>query len=162
MIIICYIINIKKKLFCDIENTTNNIIEDTNDYILMEIPFVKNLNTYLYKLHLKTCHRSLDYFRKYLLNQKIFYKGIINDLKRTINNCSICQIKNKKIDLKKKDKYNLIIFHNPKDRYIADITYIPKDFVNNSENVNYLNTFNLLYYPILKYNYYNSMVNYNF
>ena len=32
----------------------------------------------------------------------VFYKGIINDLKRTINNCSICQIKNKKIDLKKK------------------------------------------------------------
>ena len=50
----------------------------------MKIRFVKNLNTYLYKLHLKTCHRSLDYFRKYLLNQKIFYKGIINDLKRTI------------------------------------------------------------------------------
>ena len=34
----------KKKMFCDIENTTNNIIEDTNDHILMEIPFVKNLN----------------------------------------------------------------------------------------------------------------------
>ena len=29
---------------------------------------------------------------------------------------------------KKKDKYNLIIFHNPKDRYIANITYFPLGF----------------------------------
>ena len=54
-------------MFCDIENKSNNTIEDTNDYILMKIPFVKNLNTYLYKKHLKTCHRSLEYFRKVII-----------------------------------------------------------------------------------------------
>ena len=54
-------------------------------------------------------------------NRNIGYKGVINDLRNIINTCPICKMK-KNIIIKKKEKFNLIIFKKRKERFIVDLT----------------------------------------
>ena len=72
------------------------------NYIEMKVPFVKDILKYIYDIHSKNNHRGIDAIRNYFIKNKIFYKGIIKDIKSVINNCAICKIKNSKVDLKKK------------------------------------------------------------
>ena len=104
---------------------------------LKKIPFTKNILDFLYKIHSDDAHREINSLRDSVLNKNYFYKGITKDLNKVINNCSICKIKNKPIDLTKKEKYKLIVFNEPKQRYLADLAVIPKELVNNLENKNY-------------------------
>ena len=105
-----------------------------NNYKLMKIPFVENLYEYLMDLHAKNGHRGVETFRNTLLNNNIYYKGIIKDIHNIINKCAVCKIKNKNIKLDKKEKFKLIIFSKPRERYIGDLTVIPAEIINNIEN----------------------------
>ena len=96
----------------EIDKIYNKDIDEKNNYILMKIPFVKNIHDYLMNIHKNTCHWSFDKFRNVMLNKGIYYKGIVKDLKIVLNNCSICKIKNSKIDLKKRNNLNLLFFIN--------------------------------------------------
>ena len=72
----------------------------------MKIPCVKNIKDFFYDIHKKSCHKSFDKLRLDIMNKKIYYKGIIKDLKAVINNCTIYIIKRAKIDIKKKSLIN--------------------------------------------------------
>ena len=105
-----------------------------NNYELMKVPFVRNIKNYLYEIHKNNNHLGLDSFLKLFLSKKIYYKGIVDDLYNIIKTCTICKIKNKTIKLTKKEKFELIIFTKPRERYIGDLTLIPSEFLNNIEN----------------------------
>ena len=108
-----------------------------NNYSLKKVPFVKDLKQFLYQFHSNTNHKGFEAFRKALINDNIYYKGIIKDIQNIIDNCAICKLKNQKINLKKDEKFNLILFKKPKDRYIGDLTSIPIEFKNNVNNTYY-------------------------
>ena len=63
----------------EIDKSYNKDIKNNNNYILMKIPFVKNIYDYLLNIHKNSCHCSFDKFRKEMINNRIYYKGIIND-----------------------------------------------------------------------------------
>ena len=103
----------------------------------MEIPFVKDIKEFMNNIHKKSMHKGINGMRDELLNRRIYYKGIIKDIEFTIKNCPICSIKKKNKNFVKKEKFNLIIFHKPRERYIADLSYIPLEFTNNKDCKNY-------------------------
>ena len=80
-----------------------------NNYSLKKVPFVKDLKQFLYQFHSNTNHKGFEAFRKALINDNIYYKGIIKDIQNIIDNCAICKLKNQKINLKKMK--NLILFY---------------------------------------------------
>ena len=123
--------NITSKFLNNDKNKNNNLL---NENSLFQVPFTKNIIEYLKTIHSKTFHRGIDSLRKELISRKVYYFGIMKDIKTVISSCVICKLKRNKIDLSKKEKYNLIIFKRPKDRYIADLTYIPLEFTNNKSN----------------------------
>ncbi len=99
------------KYYKDISNNQeiNNIYknpEEGESYILMKVPFVKNIKSYIYKIHSNNSHRGIDAIRNIFIKNKIYYKGITNDIKDVIKNCAICKIKNSKLDLKKRKNLN--------------------------------------------------------
>jgi hypothetical protein len=125
----------KKEYFITIlynDNNKNNNLLNKNS--LFQVPFTKNIIEYLRTIHSKTCHRGINSLRTELISRKVYYLGIMKDIKTVISHCLICKLKRNKIDLSKKEKFNLIIFKRPKDRYIADLTYIPLEFTNNKNN----------------------------
>ena len=105
----------------------------------MKIPFEKDIIEYLKKLHSESGHTGRDAFKNYLIKNKIFYKGITKDIIKILKKCPICNIKHNNIKLSKKEKFKLIIFKKPKERYIADLTTIPYEFNNNNKSIKYAN-----------------------
>ena len=103
----------------------------------MIISFVKDIEVFLNQIHIETAHRGRDALRNALLEKNIYYKGIISDINSIINKCTICNLKNNKPKLLKADKYKLVIFDRPKERYIGDLTSIPIEFINNTNNIFY-------------------------
>ena len=51
---------------------------------------------------------------------KYYYRGYINDIKYIVSNCEKCNQKNFKFY--KREKCKTIIFDDPKDRYVIDLT----------------------------------------
>ena len=115
----------------------NLIVENSQNYVLMHVPFTKDIITFLKNIHSKILHRGVNGLRLELIKRRIYYFGISKDIKRVISECAICKIKNSKVKLYKKEKFKTIIFKRPRDRYIADITQIPIEFLNNKQNKYY-------------------------
>ncbi len=60
---------------------------DKSNYILKYVPFNKNLNEWLYKIHIVTSHRNVLSLRKELLKRNYYYKGIVEDIINIVNQC---------------------------------------------------------------------------
>ena len=100
----------------------------------MKVPFNKNNIEYLNQIHSENAHRGFDFMRNFFISKNIYYKGIIKDIKLIIRKCSICKLKKNELITIKKEKFNLIIFQRPKERYIGDLSVIPYEFLKNKEN----------------------------
>ena len=65
--------------------------------------------------------------RKELLRRKVYYFGVINDLKIALSKCPICKYRNIRVkrDLEKTNSY---ISKKPRALYIADLNNLPLEF----------------------------------
>lgn len=110
------------------KRTKGNKKSNKGNYELKIVPFVKNLDIFLYEIHKETNHKDSVALRKELLNRNFYYKGIIKDTENIVNNCSICNMKNIYNNKVKSENINkVIIFNRPKYRYVGDITTIPNE-----------------------------------
>ena len=66
---------------------------------MKEVPFVKNINEFLYKIHSENSHRNVLSLRKELLNRNYYYKGIVEDTIKIVKECSKCNLKSN-VDIK--------------------------------------------------------------
>ena len=116
----------KKKL----SNKNKNFYFEKGLYSLYIIPFKINEYTLIRNIHENINHRNWEDTRKEFKKQKYYYRGYINDIKYIVSNCTQCNQKNFKFY--KKEKCKTIIFDEPKDRYVIDLTDLP----NNIDNEN--------------------------
>ena len=93
-------------------------------YQVNEYELIKNI-------HEQNNHRNWEDTRKEFKKLKYYYRGYINDIKYIISKCSACYQKNSKFF--KREKCKTIIFDNPKDRYVLDITELPVNIDINDE-----------------------------
>ena len=80
----------------------NKISKKYLDYKLCKVPFVQDLNAFIYNIHKK------------------LFKGITNVIKIVCSNFKICNL-NKNIKFLKREKSKILIFNQPKIRYVADL-----------------------------------------
>ena len=109
-----------KKYF---KNTNNNKMKN---YELLKVPFLQNLEKYIYDIHKNLNHSNHNIVRKEIIKNNYFFKGITKTVKHICKNCAICNIKSN-IKIQKREKTKLIIFNKPKYRYIIDLTDIPTE-----------------------------------
>ena len=104
-------------------------------YSLYVIPFKINEFTLIRNIHENNNHRNWEDTRKEFKKQKYYYRGYINDIKYIVSNCETCNQKNFKFY--KREKCKTIIFDDPKDRYVIDLTDLPHyiDFENKYKHI---------------------------
>ena len=85
------------------KDITNNTRKKFVEFEYFEVPFTKNIYEYLSSIHKQMNHRGITSLREELIKRKISYFGINNDIKKVINNCSVCMLK-RNTNLKKKKK----------------------------------------------------------
>ena len=76
-------------------------------------------------IHKEDGHRGITSLRQYLYNNNIFIEGINFLTEHTAKNCESCAEKNK-TKYKKEPAKQIITFY-PKQRYIMDLTELPKE-----------------------------------
>ena len=92
------------------------------------------------KLHIEEGHKGLNSLRKYLLMKMIYIEGCTFITDYVVKNCTTC---NKKRGIPfKSDQPKQIITYYPKQRYIMDLTELPKDLLKEKEEKFYL--FNII------------------
>ena len=108
-------------------------IKNTN-YILLKIPNVIDIIDYVKKLHAEEGHKGITSLRNYILNKMFYIEGSTFITNLVIKNCIPCSEKKGKTF--KREPPKQIITYYPKQRYIMDLTEIPKDLkINNNENL---------------------------
>ena len=117
-----------------------NKIEEIDDLIFNNpnyflVPKLFECINKLEEFHISTLHRGYDTLIKKFKNEKIFWKGITQDIKFYILNCSICQCKNHSYF--KNPFIKQILFNKPKDQFIIDLTNCP-DNIKNNTNYKYM------------------------
>ena len=117
-----------------------NKIEEIDDLIFNNpnyflVPKLFECINKLEEFHISTHHRGYDTLIKKFKDEKIFWKGITQDIKFYILNCSICQCKNHSNF--KNPFIKQILFNKPKDQFIIDLTNCP-DNIKNNTNYKYL------------------------
>ena len=116
----------KKKRLSQKSNTKRNFQKNKNFYFekglysLYIVPFKINEYSLIRNIHENNNHRNWEDTRKEFKKQKYYYRGYINDFKYIVSNCTQCNQKNFKFY--KKEKYITILFDEPKDRYVIDLT----------------------------------------
>ena len=119
---------IKDKEF-DIKNK-RIISEDNYNYLLEKIPETNDILKYLHNIHKEDGHRGITSLRKYLNNNNIFIEGVNFLTEYTVKNCESCAEKNK-TKYKREPAKQIITFY-PKQRYIMDLTELPKELKTNN------------------------------
>ena len=109
-------------------------IEDliNNNPTIFLVPKLFECRKKLNDFHISTHHRGYDTLIKKFNDEKIYWKGISQDINFYILNCSICQCKNHSHF--KNPFIKQILFNKPKDRYIIDLTNCPDNI---KDNTNY-------------------------
>ena len=114
------------------------IIEKNIIYVLYKIPNTYDILHYLNNLHVEDNHRGISSLRSALDNKLLYIEGITSLISLILNNCITCIQKNKATF--KREPSGIILTKYPKQRYVMDITELPKEF--NKKNKLYL--FNII------------------
>ena len=77
-------------------------------------------------------HRNSKNLQKELIKKNIFFKGIANVIQNVCTNCKICNLK-KIRNFFKRERAKILIFNQPKIRYVADLTDVPSELSDNSK-----------------------------
>lgn len=93
------------------------------EFSLYRIPYRQDEYQLIRKIHEENNHRNWEDTRKEFKKQKYYYRGSINDIKYILSNCPVCAQIN--IKFYKRESCKTIIFDNPKDRYVLDLTDLP-------------------------------------
>ena len=109
-------------------------------YILLKIPNVIDIIDYVDNLHKEEGHKGINSLRTYLLTKMIYIEGATFILNNIINNCISCNEK-KGIPFKRGPPKQIITYY-PKQRYVMDLTDIPKDIQKGNKEKLYL--FNII------------------
>ena len=110
----------------------NKTLKKYLNYKLCKIPFVQDLNSFIYNIHKNLLHRNNKDLQKELIKKNIFFKGITKVIKNVCTNCKICNLK-KNTKFYKKERAKILIFNQPKIRYVSDLTDVPSDLSHNSK-----------------------------
>ena len=103
----------------------NPIKKANNLNIYYKIPYEHEKEIIINDFHSKYNHAGRDSTYNYIINEKWYWLGIIDDIKNFIHTCPNCSNQNKFKKLKGKIK--IIIENGPHYRYVADIWYLPKE-----------------------------------
>ena len=78
---------IKKKYYLkNLNNNQNNKNHNFETNTLFNVPFTKNIIDFIRFIYSKIFHRGIDSLRKELINRKIYYLGIMKDIKLLFHN----------------------------------------------------------------------------
>ena len=130
----------------------NPIKKSSNSNIYYKIPFEHEKEIIISDCHSNNNHAGRDSTYNYILNEKWYWLGIIDDIKNFINVCPNCANQNKFKKLQSKIK--IVIENGPHYRYVADIWHLPKEI---SDKVDYkyvldiVDHFSKWYYGYLLY-----------
>ena len=100
----------------------NNI----NNFRLYKVPLTSNIYQWIKKIHYDLDHRSFQYVKYEILQNKCYYKGIYNYLKNVINKCEIYSMKNGNV--MKGESQLLKKYENIQKRYVGDLADISYEF----------------------------------
>ena len=84
-------------------------------------------------IHKEDGHRGITSLRQYLYNNNIFIEGINFLTEYIVKNCESCVEKNK-TKYKREPAKQIITFY-PKQRYIMDLTELPKELKTNNNYI---------------------------
>ena len=137
--------NIKKFEIINDNLYNNRIINDpvTNNKIVKKfrIPKSKEINDILFKSHNQRNHCGIYGTHYYIIQNNIYWINIIEDIKNHINKCLTCN-KIKKINKNSKIPSKNILSKGPRDRYVADLWYLPPEL--NSKYTSYKYVLNII------------------
>ena len=88
------------------------------------------------KYHYSHLYQGRDGTYYSIINDNYYWIGIKNDIDNYIKNCVTCA-KLKNIEKTKREKSKTILSHGPKDRYVADLWYLP-DYLKGHSNYSYV------------------------
>ena len=94
-----------------------------------------NLNEWFYKMHAENSDRNALSLRNELLNRNFYYKGVGEDTIKIVTQCSKCFLKNNIVKKNKREKTNIIVFKEPKTRYVGDLTNIPNELLTKTKYI---------------------------
>ena len=80
------------------------------------------------KCHDNHNHQSRDGTLYTIKKNKYHWNNMSLDAMNYIKNCVVCA-KVQNINKNKKEKCKIILSHGPKDRYVADLWYIPDNLI---------------------------------
>ena len=135
--------------FTELNNNITSLIIKGNDDEITDI--IKNNNKIyrvpklfecidlMKKFYSDTNHRSNDTLFEKFKAEKIYWKGISNDIKYYIQNCVTCQSKKRAII--KKPFIKQILFDKPRQRYILDLSDLPALIKENTEYKYFMHIF---------------------
>ena len=110
----------------------NKYKEENNEEIKVEyiekkykIPKASQIKNLLVKHHDNHLHQGRDGTYFSILEDKYYWIGIKKDIEIYIKNCVDCA-KMKTIEKSKREKTVTILSHGPRDRYVADLWYLPE------------------------------------
>ena len=120
-------------------NNNNHLKKKQNETEYYRIPTVNNVLKLLDDIHRSICHQGENKMIDKINELKIYYKGIISDIKEIKSMCDVFIQTNFKFY--KRSPVKQIIMTKPKERFVIDLTYIP-DFLTGNAGFKYL--FNIL------------------
>ena len=120
---------LKKRKYRKNKNKIKNRHKKKNieDYILLKIPYNMDYYANLSELHKNNFHCS---FRRLIDKFNISgytYKGLYEDAETIVKTCPICIQKERQFY--KREPSKQIVFNKPKERYIGDITELPREII---------------------------------
>ena len=110
------------------ENNKEEYNEDKkNEFIekKYKIPKTCEIRNLLIKHHDNHLHQGRDGTYYSILEDNYYWVGIKKDIEIYIKNCVDCA-KMKTIEKSKREKTITILSHGPRDRYVADLWYLPE------------------------------------
>jgi len=111
----------------------NKFLKDNKK--IFKISKLKEALNLIKSIHTQNNHRNYTNNLDILKDKKIYWKGMYNNIIYYIKNCSQYQCKNNTIF--KRPVIKQLLFNNPKDRYIIDITDTPY-IINHNTNYKYI------------------------
>ena len=113
--------------------------KDISESELFRIPTVSNVIKLIENIHKAILHFGKNKAIQKINELKIYYNGINNDIIKIYNLCSVCI--QKKVKFYKRLPTKQIVFDEPKQRYIIDLTYLPQELISGTH---YQYVFNIL------------------
>ena len=107
----------------------SNIIKNNNK--IYRVPKLFECIELMKKFHSNSNHRSYDVLVEKFKEEKISWKWISNDIKYYIQNCVICQCKNRA--LIKRPFIKQILIEKPRQQYIIDLSETPSLIKENTQ-----------------------------